>query len=52
MLLSKKTIQFEIENNNEKNSNHEFSENNVVDYVALVEKKQARNKNLKIKRKY
>ena len=34
------------------NFNHEFSENDAVDYIALVEKKRARNKNLKIKREY
>ena len=37
---------------NEKNFNHEFSKNDTVDYTALVEKKQARNKNLKIKKEY
>ena len=30
----------------------EFSENDVVNYVAFVEKKRARNKNLKIKRNH
>ena len=51
-IIIEKTIQSETKNDNEKNLNHEFSENDVVDYVALVEKKRARNKNLKIKRKY
>ena len=51
-VIIEKTIQSETKNDNEKDSNHEFNENNVVDYAALVEKKRARNKNLKIKRKY
>ena len=38
-VIIEKTIQFETRNDNEKNSNHEFNENDVVDYVALVEKK-------------
>ena len=51
IVIIKKTIQSETKNDNEKNSNHEFSKNNVVNYAALVEKKQTRNKNLKIKKK-
>ena len=51
-VIIEKTIQSETKNDNEKNSNHEFSKNDVVDYVALVEKKRAQSKNLKIKRKY
>ena len=51
-VILEKTIQSETRNDNEKTFNHKFSENNVVDYTALVEKKQARNKNLKIKKKY
>ena len=47
-----KIIQFKTRNDNEKIFSHEFSENDVVDYTALVEKKRARNKNLKVKRKY
>ena len=41
-----------MKDDNEKNLNHKFNENDVVDYVALVEKKRARSKNLKVKRKY
>ena len=51
-IIIKKIIQFKTKDDNEKNLNYEFSENNVVDYATLVEKKRARNKNLKIKRKY
>ena len=51
-IIIEKTIQSKTKNNNEKNSDYEFNENDIVDYVALVEKKRARNKNLKIKRKY
>ena len=47
-----KTIQSETRNDNEKTFNHEFSENNVVDYTALVKKKRARSKNLKVKKEY
>ena len=47
-----KTIQSETRNDNEKIFSHEFSENDIVDYTALVEKKRARNKNLKIKKEY
>ena len=47
-----KTNQSETKNDNEKIFNHEFSENDAVDYITLVEKKRARNKNLKVKRKY
>ena len=51
-IIIEKTIQSETKNDNEKNSNHEISENDAVDYATLVEKKRARNKNLKIKKKY
>ena len=34
-----KTIQSKMKNNNEKISSYEFDENDVVDYIALVEKK-------------
>ena len=34
-----------MKDNNEKNLNHKFSKNDAVDYVALVEKKRAQNKN-------
>ena len=51
-VIIEKTIQSKTKNDNEKNLNHEFNEDNAVDYVALVEKKRARSKNLKIKREY
>ena len=51
-VIIEKIIQSKTKNDNEKNSNHEFNENDAVNYVTLVEKKRARNKNLKIKRKY
>ena len=47
-----KTIQSETKNDNEKIFSHEFNENDAVDYIALVEKKRARSKNLKIKKEY
>ena len=47
-----KIIQSETRNNNEKIFNHEFSENDAVNYTALVEKKRAQSKNLKIKKEY
>ena len=47
-----KTTQSETRNDNEKIFSHEFSKNDAVDYTAFVEKKRARNKNLKIKREY
>ena len=50
--ILEKTIQSEIRNDNERTFSYEFSENNVVDYTALVEKKRAQNKNLKGKKKY
>ena len=49
-IILEKTTQSETKNDNEKIFNHEFSENNVVDYTALVEKKWARIKNLKVKK--
>ena len=51
-VIIEKTIQSETKDDNEKNSDHEFSENDAVDYAALVEKKRARNKNLKVKKEY
>ena len=51
-IIIEKTIQSETKNDNKKNSNYKFNENNVVDYVALVEKKLTQNKNLKVKREY
>ena len=48
----KKITQSETRSDNKKIFSHEFSENDAVDYIALVEKKRARNKNLKIKREY
>ena len=51
-VIFEKTIQSETKNDNEKIFNHEFSKNDAVDYIALVEKKRARNKNLKVKREY
>ena len=36
-----KTIQFETRNDNEKTFNYEFSEDDAVDYTALVKKKRA-----------
>ena len=48
----KKIIQSETKNDNEKIFNYEFNENNAIDYIALVKKKRARNKNLKVKREY
>ena len=50
--IFEKIIQSETRNNNKKISSHEFNENDVVDYTALVEKKRAQNKNLKVKREY
>ena len=47
-----KTTPSETRNDNEKTFSHEFSENNAVDYIAFVEKKRARSKNLEVKRKY
>ena len=51
-IIIEKTIQSETKNSNEKNSNYEFNENNVVNYVALVEKKRTRKKIKKLKKKY
>ena len=51
-IIFEKTIQFKTKNNNKKVFSHEFSENDVIDYITFVEKKRARNKNLKVKRKY
>ena len=51
-VIIEKTTQSETENDNEKNLNHEFNENNVVDYATFVKKKRTQNKNLKIKKKY
>ena len=51
-VILEKTIQLETRNDKEKTFNHEFSKNDAVDYIALVKKKRARNKNLKMKREY
>ena len=51
-VILEKAIQSETRNNNKKIFSHEFNENDTVDYIALVEKKRARSKNLKVKRKY
>ena len=51
-VIFEKAIQFKTRNNNKKIFNHEFNENDAVDYIALVEKKRARNKNLKVKKEY
>ena len=47
-----KATQSETRDDNEKTFNHEFNKKDAVDYTALVEKKRARNKNLKIKKEY
>ena len=47
-----RAIQSETRNDDEKTFSHEFSENDAVDYTALVEKERARNKNLKVKKEY
>ena len=51
-VILEKAIQSETRNDNEKIFSHEFSEENAVNYTALVEKKRARSKNLEIKREY
>ena len=51
-VIFEKAIQSETRDDNEKIFSHEFNENDVIDYIALVEKKRARNKNLKIKKEY
>ena len=51
-VILEKTIQSEMKNDNKKTFNHKFNENDAVDYTALVKKKRARSKNLKIKREY
>ena len=38
-VILEKTIRFETRNDNKKIFSHEFSENNAVNYIALVEKK-------------
>ena len=50
--IFKKIIQFETKDNKKKIFSHEFNQNNIADYTAFVEKKRARNKNLKIKKEY
>ena len=50
--IFEKTIQFKMKDDNKKILSHEFSKNDAVDYIALVEKKRARNKNLKVKKEY
>ena len=47
-----KTIQSEMKDDNEKTFNYKFNENDAVDYIALVEKKRARNKILNAKKEY
>ena len=47
-----KATQSETRDDNEKALSHEFSENDAVDYTALIEKERARSKNLKTKREY
>ena len=44
-VIFEKITQSETRNNNEKILNHEFSENDSVNYTAFVEKKWARSKN-------
>ena len=39
-VIFEKTIQSETKDDNKKIFSHEFSENDVVDYTALVEKKR------------
>ena len=51
-VILEKATQPETRDDNEKTFSHEFSENDAVDYTALVEKKRARSKNLKAKREY
>ena len=51
-VILEKTTQSETRDDNEKTFNHEFSENDAVDYIAFVEKKRARSKNLKAKKEY
>ena len=50
--IFEKTIQSETRDDNKKTFNHEFSKDDAVDYIALVEKKRAQNKNLKTKKEY
>ena len=38
-IIFEKIVQTETKNNNEKIFNYKFNENDVVDYIALVEKK-------------
>ena len=47
-----KATQSETRDDNEKIFNYKFSENDAVNYTALIEKKRARNKNLKVKKEY
>ena len=49
-IILEKIIQAKTRNDNENLFNHKFSENDVVDYTALVKKKRTRNKNLKVKK--
>ena len=51
-VILEKTTQFETRADNEKIFNYEFNENDAVDYTALVEKKRAQSKNLKVKKEY
>ena len=47
-----KIIQSKMKNNNQKTFSHKLSDNDNVNYIASIEKKRARNKNLKAKREY
>ena len=51
-VMFKKTTQSETKDDNERIFNYKFSENDAVDYIAFVEKKRARNKNLEVKKEY
>ena len=51
-VIFEKITQFETRDDNEKTFSHEFSEENAVDYIALIEKKRAQSKNLKIEKEY
>ena len=50
--ILEKATQSETRDDNKKTFNHKFSEDDAVDYIALVEKKRARSKNLEAKREY
>ena len=48
-IFLEKTIRSETRNDNEKILSYKFSKNDAIDYTALVKKKRARSKNLKVK---